>query len=177
MGDTSYELTVGSNEFSSADWRSIGATIDYDDRLPGPYTRPLIWLGNNQNGFAKLEGRQSSRVEPGERISFGLVIARPTALVSALCLDSEAGRPELRIQWSCWPPRRWLLGTAAGFCAVRGEVVAVNNETYAIMLVAENATRNAVDVTPAFNVAHGIQNVGLDVGMYAGVADIDPLPQ
>ena len=176
MHESCLDLATRRSEFAGTDWRAIGATTDHNDQMPGPYARSLVRLGNNRNAFARVEARFPSRVHPGERVSFGLIVARPTALVSAICLGSEAGCPELRIRWSNWPPGRWLLGAGAGLCPVRGEVIALNDETFAVMLVAENTTGSALDVTPALHVAHGIENVGLDVGMHVGVVGITPSP-
>ena len=166
--------TAGTLEDFLQDWQANGATLSCSDQLLGPFAKPLVRIGNDRNAFARLKARVPSRVRAGEQIRFGLVITRPTVLVSALGLVSEVGRPELRIHWSSTPPRQRLIGRSARLCAIRGEVVALNDETFTAMLVAENRTYQALDVTPVFHVAHGIENVGLDAGMHIGVIGIEP---
>lgn len=156
------------DNFADPFWTAVSSTVDTLDTIPGPFGVPLQRLGNNQNGFARFDGPVVATIAPGETFVFSTIVASPTSLVSAILLDSTAGKPELRVTWTANPPTAALLGMTAQFAARAGSVTEIAPGTYRLLLEAENTTAAPLDVTPIFYVTRGVENVGLNVGMYAG---------
>ena len=157
-----------SDDFADPYWTAIAASVNGGDTVPGPYDAPLQWLGNNLNAFSRFDGPVIASLAPGARIAFTLIVAQPTALVSAILLDSSAGRPELRVTWSTNPPGVGLLGQVANFAARVGTVTDLGGGTWRLYLEAENTTAAPIDVTPSVYVTRDVSNSGLDVGFYGG---------
>jgi hypothetical protein len=154
---------------AASDWRRVGATIDLNDSIPGPFRRPLQRLGNAQNAFARLEGPPLACVDPGARAIFTAVVAAPTALSSALVLTSASGQAELHVDWTEVPPSFVLLHRRAGLTVEAGTVDGLGWDIWRLALQARNRTRDAVMVKPSFYVTSGIGNAGISVGLYAGL--------
>ena len=157
-----------SDDFADPFWTAVAATVNAGDTVPGPYSVPLQWLGNNLNAFSRFDGPVVASVAPGERMKFTLIVAQPTALVSAILLDSSAGRPELRVTWTSNPPGIGLLGQVASFAARAGTVTDLGNGLWRLYLEAENTTAAPIDVLPSVYVTRDVSNSGLNVGLYAG---------
>lgn len=149
-------------------WIKVSSTVDGLNTLPGPYNVPLQWTGNNLNSFSRFQASVGKTVDPGERIAFSAIVAQPTALVSALLFSSTAGNPELRITWTATPPTVELFGQTSALMTTNGALTALGNNTYRMFLEAENTTTSPVTVTPILYVTRGVENAGLQVGMYAG---------
>lgn len=156
------------DDFADPYWSAVGSAVNPADTVPGPYGVPLQWLGSNLNAFARFEGPVIASLMPGERIAFSVVVAQPTALVSAIVLDSAAGRPELRVTWSDNPPNVGLLAQLASFAARAGSVTDLGGGQWRLELEAENTTAAPIDVTPIVYVTRDVANSGLNVGFYAG---------
>lgn len=167
VSDQENILTV-SDDFADPYWTAVAASVNTGDTVPGPYTVPLQWLGNNLNAFSRFDGPVIASLPPGERIRVSLIVANPTALVSALLLDSVAGRPELRVTWTANPPGIGLLAQTAGFAARVGAVTDLGGGHWRLYLEAENTTAAAIDVIPSIYVTRDVANSGLNVGFYAG---------
>lgn len=157
-----------SNDFADPYWTSVAATVNPGDTVPGPYGVPMQWLGNNQNAFSRFDGPTIVSLAPGERIRLSLIVAQPSALVSAILLDSLVGRPELRVFWTGSPPGVGLLAQTAGFAARIGTVTDLGAGLWRLYLEAENTTAGAIDVVPSVYVTRDVSNSGLNVGFYAG---------
>lgn len=157
-----------SDDFADPYWTAVAATVNGGDTVPGPFDAPLQWLGNNQNAFSRFDGPVIASLAPGARIAFTLIVAQPTALVSAILLDSSTGRPELRVTWTSNPPGIGLLGQVADFAARVGTVTDLGGGTWRLYLEAENTTLAPIDVTPSVYVTRDVSNSGLNVGFYGG---------
>jgi hypothetical protein len=156
------------DDFADPYWTAVSSSVDPADTVPGPHGVALQRLGNNQNSFARFDGPVVTSLAPGERFAFSIIVAQPTALVSAILLDSTGGRPELRITWSNAPPTVTLIGQAAAFAARVGSLTELGGGIWRLYLEAENTTAVAFDVTPSVYVTRGVENSGIDVGFYAG---------
>lgn len=156
------------DDFSDPYWAAIGSIVDTFDTSPGPFSVPLQWVRNNGNAFARFDGPNFVSVAPGERVAFSAIVAQPSSLISAIVLASAAGNPELRITWSAQPPTVTLLGQTAALQLVTGTLSDLGNDTWRLLLEAENTTGAPVDVLARFYVTRGVENTGLNVGMYAG---------
>ena len=152
-----------------SEWRRLGATIDRNDTIPGPFGRPLQRLGNAQNAFARLEGPPLARLEPGARAIFTAVVAAPTALSSALVLASACGQAELHVDWTEVPPTFVLLARRVALAVRAGTVEGLGLEIWRLALEASNETAQAITVKPSLHVTSGIGNAGMEVGLYAGL--------
>jgi len=138
------------------------------DTIPGPYGVPLQRLGNNQNSFARFDGPVFASVPAGAKVSYSAIVAQPSTLVSAILLDSAAGRPELRVTWTATPPVLGLFGQTGALQLIDGKVTDLGGGAYRLLLVALNTTGSALDVSATFYVTRGTENAGLNVGLYAG---------
>jgi hypothetical protein len=147
----------------------LGATIDRNDTIPGPFGRPLQRLGNAQNAFARLEGPPLARVEPGARAVFTAVVAAPTSLSSALVLASACGQAELHVDWTEVPPTFVLLSRRTALVVRVGTVEGLGLDIWRLALEASNETAEAIAVKPSLHVTSGIGNAGIAVGLYAGL--------
>ncbi len=156
------------DDFADPYWTAVAATVNTGNTVPGPYGVPLQWLGNNQNSFSRFDGPVIVSLAPGARIGFSVIVAQPTALVSAILLDSTDGRPELRVTWTANPPTVGLLAQTAAFAARVGTVTDLGGGQWRLFLEAENTTAAALDVTPSVYVTRDVSNSGLNVGFYAG---------
>jgi len=156
------------DDFADPYWTAISSSVDINDTVPGPYNVPLQWLGNNQNAFARFDGPAVATVQPGERFAFSIIVAQPSALISAILLDTTDGRPELRVTWSDTPPTAALLGQTANFALTTGTLTDLGGGIWRMFLEARNTTAGPLDVTPTIYVTRGVENVGLNVGFYAG---------
>ena len=156
-----------------SEWRRVGATIDRNDTIPGPFGQPLQRLGNAQNAFARLEGPPLGYLEPGARAIFTAVVAAPTTLSSALLLTSAFGQAELHVDWTEVPPAFVLYDRREGLAVMAGTVEGLGLETWRLALEARNETRDAIAVKPSLHVASGIGNAGMAVGLYAGLLRAD----
>ena len=165
--DQTNELAAPAN-FADPYWTAVSATVDSQNTIPGPFNVPLQRLGNNTNAFARFDGQPFSSLASGQKVSFTAIIAQPTSLISAILLDSTAGRPEVRVTWTTTPPTVGLFGTTAGLQLSHGEVVDLGGDTWRVVLEAVNTTVSAITVLPTFYVTRGVENTGLNVGMYAG---------
>lgn len=154
--------------FANPYWTAISSLTNPADTIPGPYNVPLERVSNNLNAFARFDGGTFVSLPPGEKMSFSAIVGTPTSLNSAILLDSAAGRPELRVDWTLASPGIGLLGQTANLRALSGTVEALGSNLFRLTLIALNTTSSALDVAPTFYVTRGVQNVGLNVGMYAG---------
>jgi hypothetical protein len=154
---------------AASGWRRVGATVDPNDTIPGPFGQPLQRLGNAQNAFARLEGPPLAGLEPGARAIFTAVVAAPTTLSSALVLTSASGQAELHVDWTEVPPSFGLLDRRAGLAADAGTVEGLGLEIWRLALQARNEGPAAVAVKPTLYVASGIGNAGMAAGLYAGL--------
>lgn len=152
-----------------SEWRRVGATIDRNDTIPGPFGQPLQRLGNAQNAFASLEGPPLASVEPGARAVFTAVVAAPTTLSSALVLASPCGQAELHVDWTEVPPAFALCDRRTALAARAGAVDGIGLEIWRLALEARNETATPIAVKPSLHVASGIGNAGMAVGLYAGL--------
>jgi hypothetical protein len=152
-----------------SEWRRLGATIDRNDTIPGPFGQPLQRLGNAQNAFARLEGPSLARLAPGGRAIFTAVIAAPTTLSSALMLSSACGRAELHVDWTEVPPTFVLLDRRSALAVTAGTVEGLGLDLWRLAIEASNDTAEAIAVKPSLHVASGIGNAGMAVGLYAGL--------
>lgn len=152
-----------------SEWRRLGATIDRNDTIPGPFGRPLQRLGNAQNAFARLDGPPLVRLEPGARAIFTAVVAAPTTLSSALVLASVTGQAELHVDWTEVPPTFVLLDRRTSLAVKAGAVEGLGLDLWRLALEACNETANAFSVKPQLHIASGIGNAGMAVGLYAGL--------
>jgi hypothetical protein len=154
---------------AASEWRRVGATIDPNDSIPGPFRRPLQRIGNAQNAFARLEGPPLDGVEPGARAIFTAVVAAPTALSSALVLTTASGQAELHVDWTEVPPSFALFDRRTGLRVEAGTVDGLGLDVWRLALQARNDARDAVVVKPSLYVTCGIGNAGMAAGLYAGL--------
>ncbi len=152
-----------------SEWRRLGATIDRNDTIPGPFGRPLQRISNAQNAFARIEGPPLSRLEPGARAIFTAVVAAPTTLSSALVLASAHGQAELHVDWTEVPPTFVLLHRRAALAVTAGTVEGLGLDVWRLALQASNETPEVIAVKPSLHVTSGIANAGMAVGLYAGL--------
>lgn len=152
-----------------SEWRRLGATVDRNDTIPGPFGQPLQRLGNAQNAFARLDGPPLVRLDPGERAIFTAVVAAPTTLSSALVLASATGQVELHVDWTDVPPTFVLLERRASLAVKAGAVEGLGLDLWRLGLEACNETASAFAVKPQLHIASGIGNAGIAVGLYAGL--------
>ena len=167
VSDQTNVLPVADN-LADPYWIKISSTVDTLNTVPGPFNVPLQWLGNNLNSFSRFQSSTGKIVEPGETIAFSAIVAQPTALVSALLLNSSIGNPELRVTWTSTPPAVGLLGQTSALRLVAGTVTDLGNDTYRLLVEAENTSASAVSVTQILYVTRGVENSGLLVGLYGG---------
>ncbi|MEM9059821.1 MAG: hypothetical protein AAGD13_05100 [Pseudomonadota bacterium] len=163
------ELTAP-DDLSDATWTRVSASIDPADTIVGPNGIPLQKVGNNLNGFSFFSAEPLPALPPGERIAFSMIVSDVTAIISALLLDSTIGKPEMRVDWTATPPSVAILGATAVLQTIEGSLTDLGGGAYRMFLEAENTSVAPIDVTPIFYVTRGVENVGLDVGMYAGSA-------
>lgn len=149
-------------------WIKISSTVDSLNTVPGPYNVPLQWTGNNLNSFSRFQASVGKTVNPGETIAFSAIVAQPTTLVSALLFTSTIGSPELRITWTTTPPTVGLFGQTSALMTTKGTLTDLGNNTYRLLLEATNTSAAPALATPILYVTRGIENAGLQVGMYAG---------
>ena len=152
-----------------SEWRRLGATIDPNDTIPGPFGGPLQRLGNAQNAFARLEGPPLARLEPGARAVLTAVVAAPTALSSALVLASGYGQAELHVDWTEVPPTFVLLDRRDALAVTAGTVEGLGLDVWRLALEVSNETAEVIAVKPSLHVTSGIGNAGMAVGLYAGL--------
>lgn len=152
-----------------SEWRRLGATIDRNDTIPGPFGRPLQRLGNAQNAFARLEGPALARLDPGARAVITTIVASPTTLSSALVLASACGQAELHVDWTEVPPTFLLSDRRAGLAIKAGTVEGLGLNIWRLALEASNETGEPISVKPSLHVTSGIGNAGIAVGLYAGL--------
>lgn len=162
------------DDFADPYWTAVSATVDAQNTVPGPFGVPLQWLGNNQNAFSRFDGPVVATVGPGGRFALSLIVAQPTALVSAILLDTADGRPELRVTWSDSPPTITQFGTTATFALMTAELTDLGGGAWRLFLEAENTGTAPLDVTPSIYVTRGAENSGLSVGFFAGAMMAGP---
>lgn len=167
VSDQTNYLSVSDN-LADPYWIKISSTVDSLNTVPGPYNVPLQWTGNNLNSFSRFQASVGKTVDPGETIAFSAIVAQPTALVSALLFTSSIGSPELRVTWTTTPPTVGLFGQTSALMTTKGVVTDLGNNTYRLFLEATNTSASAQLATPILYVTRGIENAGLQVGMYAG---------
>lgn len=163
------QLTVP-DDLTDGYWTRVSAGIDGGDTIIGPTGVPLQRVSNNLNGFAFFSAPVVHTLAPGEGFAFNMIVSDVTAVVSALLIDSSSGKPEMRVNWQTSPPSVTILGATAPLRAITGTVTELGGGAYRMLLQVENTTATPIDVTPIFYVTRGVENVGLDVGMYAGAA-------
>lgn len=163
------QLTVP-DDLTDDYWSRVSAGIDGSDTIIGPTGITLQRVSNNLNGFAFFSAPVVHTLAPGDRFSFSMIVSDITAVVSALLIDSSSGKPEMRVNWQASPPSVSILGATAPLKAASGTLTDLGGGAYRMFLQTENTTANPIDVTPIFYVTRGVENVGLDVGMYAGSA-------
>ncbi|MEM1162096.1 MAG: hypothetical protein AAGJ28_14270, partial [Pseudomonadota bacterium] len=157
------------DDFSDATWTLRGATVDPLDTVPGPFNVPLQRVGNKLNAFSRFQAPEIPNVPAGARVGFSIIVAQPTSLTSALVLDAgRHGAAELRVSWPATPPSLSMINEFSDLRIVAATLTDLGAATWRMHLVVENQTTRPVDVIPSFYVTRGIENVGLDVGMYAG---------
>ncbi len=127
-------------------------------------------VGSNLNAFSYFSAGVVHSLQPGERFAFSMIVSDVTAIISALLLDALPNRPEMRVDWQTSPPTVSIVGAGASLQTVAGDVTDLGGGGYRMFLEAENTTAAPVDVAPIFYVTRGMENVGLEVGMYAGSA-------
>ncbi|MEM7057336.1 MAG: hypothetical protein AAF557_07100 [Pseudomonadota bacterium] len=167
VSDQTNYLSVADN-LADPYWIKISSTVDSLNTVPGPYNVPLQWTGNNLNSFARFQSSVGKTVDPGQTIAFSAIIAQPTTLVSALLFTSAIGSPELRVNWTTTPPTVNLFGQSSALMTTNGTVTDLGNSTYRLLLEATNTSASSELATPILYVTRGIENAGLQVGMYAG---------
>ncbi|MFK7945440.1 MAG: hypothetical protein AB8B85_21380 [Paracoccaceae bacterium] len=155
-------------DFARTAWTPFGASLDLMQTLPGPFAPPLHWLTNNQNAHARFEHTRPLTVRPGQRISFSALVAEPTAFSTALCIHSPAGEAALRVDWMDHPTSTALSGHDGGLVPQDGGLTRLGGGCYRLWLVAENLTQAVLSVRPALHVTAGIENAGLNLGLFAG---------
>ena len=163
-------LLTAPDDLNDPAWSRISATIDLGDTIVGPTGVPLQRVGNNLNAFSYFSAGTVHGLQPGERFAFSMIVSDVTAIISALLLDAVPNKPEMRVDWQTVPPTVSVLGASASLQTVAGTVTDLGGGAYRMYLEAENTTAMPVDIAPIFYVTRGVENVGLDVGMYAGSA-------
>lgn len=163
-------LLTAPEDLNDPAWSRTSASIDPGDTIVGPTGIALQRVGNNLNAFSYFSAGVVHSLQPGERFAFSMIVSDVTAIVSALLLDAVPNRPEMRVDWQTSPPTVSIVGAGASLQTVAGEVTDLGGGAYRMFLEAENATAAPVDIAPIFYVTRGVENVGLDVGMYAGSA-------
>lgn len=169
-GSDQINLLSAPDDLSDPYWTRVSASIDPADTIVGPTGIALQRVGNNLNGFSFFSAPVVQTLAPGESFAFSMIASDVTAVISALLIDSSVGKPEMRVNWQASPPSVGILGATAHLQAKVGTLTDLGGGAYRLYLEAENTTSGPVDVTPIFYVTRGVENVGLDVGMYAGAA-------
>lgn len=167
-------LVPAATDLADPAWQRTGASVDPMNTVPGPFAIPMQRVGNNQNGFSRLEGPVLGRCEPGERFSASLAIAQPTSLTSALTLGSVRCTAELMIDWRTTPPTTHLSRPRGTLQAKAGGITALGGETWRLWLEVENTGADPQDIRLGLHISRGTENVGLLLGMYAGMAMAGP---
>ncbi|MEL7000793.1 MAG: hypothetical protein AAFP68_21305 [Pseudomonadota bacterium] len=163
-------LLSAPDDLSAPAWTRVSASIDPGDTVVGPSGVLLQKVGNNLNGFSYFGAEPIAGLAPGDRLAFNIIVSDVTAVISALLLDSTIGKPELHVDWSATPPGVTMLGASSTLQATNGTLTDLGGGAYRMFLEAENTSSAPIDATPIFYVTRGVENVGLDVGMYAGAA-------
>ena len=166
-------LPATARDMLGSGWRPVSARVSMTEQIPGPQSEPLRKISGMQNAFARIEGATPARLVPGEQASFNLIVAQPSAVSSALVFGSQQGQAELRIRWTSSPPTYRLIGKANDLRPTWGSVQPLGLDTFALGLAVENTTDAEIDVTPALYVTRGIENAGLDAGLFAGAVRIE----
>jgi hypothetical protein len=156
------------HNFAARYWRSSGASVDTEDVIPGPLNKPLQRVLGKLNAFARFEGAKGTTLAPGAQARFSVVVAQPSTLNSAIAFLSRAGKPELRADWTRTPPGKILMWRTGGLRSVAGEILGMGQDCWQLSLLVENTTQRSVHITPCFYVTRGVENAGLQVGLYAG---------
>lgn len=163
-------LLTAPDDLNDASWSRTGASVDPGDTIVGPTGIPLQRVGNSLNAFSFFSEGVVHSLLPGERFAFSIIVSDVTALVSALMLDAVPNKPEVLVDWQTSPPTVSVIGTNESLQAITGTVADLGGGAYRMYLQAENTTAAPLDITPIFYVTRGVENIGLDVGMYAGSA-------
>ncbi len=163
-------LLTAPEDLNDPSWSRISASIVPGDTIVGPTGVPLQWVGNNLNAFSYFSAGVVHSLQPGERFAFSMIVSDVTAIISALLLDATPNKPEMRVDWQTIPPTVSVFGASASVQTIAGTVTDLGAGAYRMYLEAENPPATPVDIAPIFYVTRGVENVGLDVGMYAGSA-------
>lgn len=161
-------LLGASGNFADRAWLAVRGAVDPLDTVPGPFAQPLQWLSNNQSGLARFDHAAPLIAPPGACLSLQAIVSAPTALSSGIMLASPAGEVALKVNWIDTPPSSALMGRPGGLAAVEGGLDILAPDLYRLRIVARNRTPDSLEVRPALQVTAGIENAGLNVGLYAG---------
>ena len=170
LGSDQINLLTAPDDLTDPYWTRVSAGIDGTDTIVGPTGIALQRVSNNLNGFSFFSAPVVHSVAPSERFAFSMIVSDVTAKISALLIDSASGKPEMRANWEASPPTVSILGATAPLKAVTGTVTDLGGGAYRMFIEVENTTAAPIAATPIFYVTRGVENVGLDVGMYAGSA-------
>ncbi|MEM1299875.1 MAG: hypothetical protein AAGH68_11420 [Pseudomonadota bacterium] len=161
----------GAENFADPGWRSVnGATVDAMQTLPGPFAVPLRWLGAGQSAYAHFEQVVPIEVPAGRTVSFSVLTSTPTLRSSGLALRSAAGNAALKVHWVDQPASTTLVGQSDGLAAVDGGITDLGCGCARLWLQARNLTGDPLEVQPLMQVASGVENAGMNLGLYAGCA-------
>ena len=160
----------GPENFAHPAWTSNGAGVDPLDTKPGPFAVPLRRLCNCQNGFASFEHRQMLELPPAQQMCFSVLVTAPTVRSSGLVLLSSAGNVALKVGWVDTPANTTVIGHPDGLSVVDGGLVDLGDGCFRLWLVAHNSTKATLAVRPVLQVSAGIENAGMNLGLYAGCA-------
>lgn len=162
---------VGAENFAQAGWRSVGgATVDPLQTLPGPFAVPLRWLGGGQSPYAHFEQVAPIQVPPREEISFSVLVSTPSVRSSGLVLRSAKGNAALKVYWVDQPASTTIVGQCDGLAALDGGMTDLGGGCARMWLTARNQTDESVAVQPLMQVSAGVENAGMNLGLYAGCA-------
>ena len=164
----------GLEDLAGPNWRSIGAEVDLNSAIPGPFGACLRKVGNRRNAFARLQRDEPYQLSPGKEVVFGVTVARSTSIVSALVLHAAEDQLELRVRWTSMPPEIRLLSRSGALHASQSFAVPIGGEAYSVVLGAENISDRTMNITASFYISRGVENAGLSAGMYAGAVTLKP---
>lgn len=159
--------------FTGQGWRPYGAYVDPTNAIPGPGHYELHRVGNKLHAYAWFQHRIRSCVPPGMTAILSVTVAGVTALKSALVFAGVSGRPELRIDWTTTPPRAAILVRNSTTQAGEGWVTPVGRDFWRLSLRLTNTRSDPIHVMPTFYVTRGVENAGLDLGLFAGDAHFE----